>query len=277
MLLHRAPRRLWLSGGLRRLAAGGLPQEIDLLAREVAPLADGETLQLDGSERCAADLLHGVSELEHERADLQVAVLAELEVDHGLLAVAGDELERAPRRRVARARAEDLAFDSRDGALVEASLERDVVALRHAVARVGESIRQLAVVREEEQPRAVEVEPSDAVEPRPLGVLHEVDRARPPARVAVRAHRSARLEEHDVDMLLGLAQGLSVDLDAVGRGIDPRGQRVDALAIHRHGAREDQLLALAARGDSSVCERLLQAHASRLVRELAKVALGATG
>jgi hypothetical protein len=78
-------------------------------------------------------------------------------------------------------------------------------------------------------------------------------------------------------MLLGLAQGLSVDLDAVGRGVDPRRQRVDALAVHRHGARKHQLLALAARGDSSVCERLLQAHASRLVRELAKVALGATG
>jgi hypothetical protein len=150
VLLHRVARSLRLARTLLRLAARGLAEEIDLLAREVAPLADGEPLELDRAERGAADLLHWVPKLEHERADLQVAVLAERKVNDRLLAVAGDELERAPRRRVARARAEDLAFDSRNGALVEAPLERDVVALRHAVARVGESIRELAVVREEQ-------------------------------------------------------------------------------------------------------------------------------
>ena len=69
-------------------------------------------------------------------------------------------------------------------------------------------------------------------------------------------------------MLLRRAQRTAVDLDAVARGIDPRGQRVDRLAVDGHGALDDQRLALAPRGDAGVGEDLLQALAALLLAVL---------
>ena len=69
-------------------------QEIEFLWREVAPFADGEALQLEGAETRATKFLHGVPEFKHQRANLQVAVFAEFEMHHRLLAVTIDEPQR---------------------------------------------------------------------------------------------------------------------------------------------------------------------------------------
>ena len=69
-------------------------QKIKFLRREVAPFADGEALQLEGAETRATKLLHGMPEFKHQRANLQIAVFAEFEMHHRLLAVTIDEPQR---------------------------------------------------------------------------------------------------------------------------------------------------------------------------------------
>jgi hypothetical protein len=59
-------------------------------------------------------------------------------------------------------------------------------------------------------------------------------------------------------VLLRLPERLSVDLDPVLLGIDPRGKRVDRLAIHGDGSLENELLALATGGDARLGEDLLK-------------------
>jgi predicted nucleic acid-binding Zn ribbon protein len=254
-------------------------QEIEFLRREVAPFTDGKTLQFEWAETRATKFLHGMPEFEHQRANLQIAVFAEFEMHHRLLAVTIDEPQRT-RTAVARSAAvlvagENLSFDARDFCFAEAAVECDVVTLRDFVARVAQSIRKLAVVRENEKSRRIKIKPSDAVESRAGWVLHKIDRARAALGVAVRTNGAARFEEDNVGMLFGLPERPSVDLDAVGRGVRPRGQRVDEMAVDRHRARKDQFLALTSCGDARVCQHFLKPRASLLVCKIVGLRLAA--
>ena len=130
---------------------------------------------------------------------------------------------------------------------------------------MGQAIGELAVVGQDQQPRCIEVEPPNAVEPRSRRMIDEIDCARSTFGVAVGADGSARLEEHDVDMLLSWTQRLSVHLDAVDLWIGPGGQRVHRLSVDRDRALEDQCLAFAPSGDARVGEDLLEALAAFLL------------
>ena len=196
-----------------------------------------------------------------------------------LVAVAAHQTQRtagfaAPRAALGR---EDLALEIGDRLLVEPAVDGDVVALLNEIAGVGDAVGELAVVGQDQEAGAVEVEPADAVQPRLRRVLDEVDRARAPLGIAVGADGSARLEEHDVDMLLRPAQRTPVDLDLVDGRVDPGRQPVDDLAVDGHGARKHEFLALAAGGDTRVGHHPLQAQAARLVGELALGHCGLAG
>ncbi|MFM1867788.1 MAG: hypothetical protein RL591_1196 [Planctomycetota bacterium] len=254
-------------------------QEIEFLRRKVAPFADREALQLERTETRATKFLHGMPEFKHQRANLQVAVFAEFEMHDRLLAVAIDESQRT-RTAVARAAAvlvtrENLAFDARDFCLAKTAIERDVVTLRNLVAGVTQSIRELTVVREDEKSRCIKIKPSDAVKPRTRWVLHKIDRARAAFGVAVRTDGATRLEEHNVNMLFRLPKRTTVHLDAVGRRIRPRRQRVDQMAVDRHRARENQLLALAPCRNTCVGEDFLKPRASLLICKIVGLRLAA--
>ena len=89
-----------------------------------------------------------------------------------------------------------------------------------------EAVREIAVVREQEDAARVDVEPADGHDPRV--VADEVDHGRAPLRVARGRHDPERLVEQDVSELL-LADPLAVDLDDVAR----RDEGVELAAARR--------------------------------------------
>ena len=80
---------------------------------------------------------------------------------------------------------------------------------------MGEAVREIAVVREQQHTARVDVEPADGHDP--CVVPDEIDDGRTPLRVARGRHDPERLVEQDVCELL-LPDPLAVDLDHVARG-----------------------------------------------------------
>ena len=73
-------------------------------------------------------------------------MLAQLEVHHCFLAITVHEGERAPTRALSATRVEDLALKSRNCRLVHVPFERHVITLVYFVARMRQSVCELAVV-----------------------------------------------------------------------------------------------------------------------------------
>ena len=87
--------------------------------------------------------------------------------------------------------------------------EADAIGLRHSVAGMGQAVRQLAVVGEQDQPGGVRIESADRVEP-PLGVDQFRDR-RSPARLTSGRDHAGRLVDRPDLARLGRHRG-AVDL-----------------------------------------------------------------
>ena len=112
-----------------------------------------------------------------------------------------------------------------------------LVELLDAVARVSETVGELPVVREQERPGRVRIEPPDRHDPG--SVADELDDGRPPVRVPggrddarglVEEHVSERLEAH----------GPAVHRNPVARGHERR--EAGCLPVDRDPARADQLV-----------------------------------
>ncbi len=116
--------------------------------------------------------------LEHP-LDLVVAALVEDELD-----AAAAEAAR-PRRRGEAVVELDAVAQPLQRLLVRVALDLRDVRLLDAVARMGEPVRERAVVREQERSGRVGVEPSDRDDARLVG--HELDDGRPSLRVAARS------------------------------------------------------------------------------------------
>ena len=236
----------------------GLAQLLHFARREVAPLADGEALQLERSKRCATQLLHGHAKLKHERTNLQIAMFRKFKMHHSALAIAIDQHQRTARRQLlATTRRKNLALEFLDSRFIKISIKRDVVTLRNFVARMRESIGELAIVGENEQARGIEIQSTDAIQARLLRMIDKINRARTTFGIAVGAHRATRLEEHHIEVLLGAFERLSIDKNRVALSINPRGQHVNDVSIHRDCAAENELFALASRRYTCFGEDLL--------------------
>ena len=137
------------------------------------------------------------------------------------------------------------------------AVDLHLVDLVHLVARMGEPVRERAVVREEERTGRVGVEAADRHD---AGiVLDEVDDGRAASRIAGGRHHARRLVEQHVREPL-LRHGPPVHLDDVVAG-DERVE-LSRLAVHGHATGEDELVRLAPGGDSRTCEIRVQPHRS---------------
>ena len=116
-------------------------------------------------------------------------------------------------------------------------------------------VRERAVVREQERPGRVDVEPADRDDARV--VLDEADHRRPSLRVAGGRDDARRLVQEHVGELL-LRDRLAVDLDGVV-GLDERVQ-LPRLAVDEHAAGLDQLVRLPARRHARACQVRVQTH-----------------
>ena len=101
---------------------------------------------------------------------------------------------------------------------------------RHAVARMREPRRQVAVVGQDQQALGVEVEPADGVDVL-AHARQQIDHRRPLLRIRSRRHVAARLVEQHVAMALGNLDAAAVDADVVVRRIGLRAQLAIVLPL----------------------------------------------
>ena len=120
---------------------------------------------------------------------------------------------------------------------------------------VGEPVRELAVVREQQHAGRVDVEPADRDDAG--GVVDEIDDGRPPPRIARRRDDTGRLvQQHVREPLLG--ENGAVELHPVA-GLDERVQ-LPGLAVHEHSPGFDQLVRSTPRRNPGPREPCIQTH-----------------
>ena len=240
------------------------------MSPQLAPLARGEPVEVEPGEPRPVQLAHGMADgLEHA-AHLPVAALVEDELD----AARGEPL-RLGRRRAAVLELDALA-EAPDRVLVGIALDRGDVDLLDPVARVRDPVRELAVVREQDRAGRVRVEAADGDDAD--RVVDEVDDGAPSLRVARGRDDAGGLVQEDVRELLPRNR-LPVDRDpvvAADVGVELAGLPVDGDAPGL-----DQLVGLAAGGDTGASEEGIEPHAGHcgrvLVSETGQVRRGRGG
>jgi len=120
---------------------------------------------------------------------------------------------------------------------------------------MGEPVRELSVVREQQGAGSVGVEAADRDDAD--SEVDQVDHGAPALGIADGRDGSGGLVQEDVRVGLRLERA-AVELDAVS-GLD-EGVQLARLAVHGHTAGLDQLVRPAARGDSGPREIGIQPH-----------------
>ena len=118
----------------------------------------------------------------------------------------------------------------------------DAIRLLDSVAGMREPVGQFAVVGQQDQPFAVQVEPSDREEPHVVAG-HHVDNSRPAGRVAIGRNHAVRLVDGVVDELWA-GQFDTIEANLLPLGIDFGTQLGDHLRVDLDSPGPDQLLAL---------------------------------
>lgn len=157
----------------------------------------------------------------------------------------------------------ETTLDLLDRLLVQSTTDRHVVALVHAVSRVRQAIRQLAVVGEQQQAGALEIEPANREQPRAGRMPDKIDRQLPSLGILRGADVALRFEEHDVVIATSLLHPPTIDPDIVVLRIDEARKPVDDPPIQRHRPLFDQSLAGSTRGDTGVRQHALNADSTR--------------
>ena len=161
-----------------------------------------------------------------------------------------------PRRRSAPAVQLDARGQPRSRLGAHRASHRRLVRLLDAVARVHEPRREVAVVREQQQPGRVGVEPAHGEEPA-VGA-DEIDHRAPAVRVPHRRDDVRGLVEQHVRMLVR-RDGASVERD--GRACrDALPGRCRDDAVDRDASRLDERLHAAARAETAGCEVAIEAR-----------------
>jgi hypothetical protein len=109
--------------------------------------------------------------------------------------------------------------------------------------RMHETVRQGAVVREEQEAAALEVEAADRIDAGPQ-TRDEVAHGRPALRIGQRADDAAGLVQGDRPRPGGSRQALAVDGDLVPGGIRARPELADHRAVDGDATRADQRFGL---------------------------------
>lgn len=130
------------------------------------------------------------------------------------------------------------------------------ILLARAVARMGQAQAELAVIRQQNQPLTVVIQPSDRMQMPPLLGQQFINRG-PVVLIRLRAHEPRRLVQSQIG-LPARANRLAIHRHPVARRLYLGPQRPHRLAVDRDPAREHDLLARAPRGDPRLREKFLQ-------------------
>jgi hypothetical protein len=139
------------------------------------------------------------------------------------------------------------------------SADRGDVRLEDAVCRVLQPVREVAVVRQQEQALGVGVEASDVEEA--LLTVADVVLERDTAQLVVhRRDDTLGLVEGEVDAVLVEVDPHPVDVDHLGLWVDAHAELGDHLAVHLDAPLLDEVLADTPRPDTAGRHQLLQPH-----------------
>lgn len=275
------------------LALGGAIEGCDLAQSELAELA-GSDVQAKGPIADAADLFDVVADLLEHFSELAVAAFDEGDLVPGVIA-ATDELDLGGSGDDAVATAgadlvETAAVDHDAVAdLVEAAGRRDAadldqVRLFDSGGGLGERVGEVAVVGHQQQSLREVVEAANGVKPGKLaveaghlllgGLSEEIHDGGAVLRVFEGRDVAARLVEHEVAVRLRPAEQLAIDADVVLGGVVASAEGGDSGSVDLDAALEDDLLGLAAGGDTGLREDLLEAVAGGFFGLLGRSLLG---
>lgn len=152
----------------------------------------------------------------------------------------------------------DAPFECVNLGIVEHAFDLDEIGLRHVVPRVQQRLRQITVIREQHEAFAIEIQPADrkhAHRHATQKILH----GRTPFGIVKRRHDVLGLIEDQIDIRLGGAQMLPVDLDVVAIRVDFRAKLFNDVTVDRHPARHNQFFGFAPRRHPGTGNQLLEA------------------
>lgn len=228
--------------------ADQVAQRVELLLIELAGITDPQVVKREGRKRDALELVDLVAERLDHAVDLAVLALVDRDAEPGVLALAGQDLDLGWHGGGAVVKHDALA-QRIDLAAIELAVDLDVVGLGHVAAWREQAGGQLAIVGEQQHAFGIEVEPTDRLDRH--GQVRQV----------VHHRRASAIVGHGCDAGLGLIEqdievverdgGLAIDQHIVLVGIDLGAEHGHDLAVDLDAARDDQLLGLAARGDTS--------------------------
>lgn len=241
--------------------AGGPSKRSQFARRQLSPFAHREPLQLQGSHLDSTKLSHRMADSIHHSTDLTVPALPKGDEQTGPLSISAEHDEVAfggPDRltgttidevETATNLVEDLVFDP--------PLHGDVVPLVNPVSRVGQSVGEIAVVGEQQQPRALEVETPHAEEPALRRMIDEIEGELPSLGILGRADVALGLEQHDVVVSTPLLDSATVYSDVVGFGVHEAWKALNDGAVHGDRTVLDECFGGSTRCDARVGQDLL--------------------
>ena len=203
------------------------PQGLDLASRELPPLPRQKIPERETTDRDTLELMHLVAKLGEHAADLTVLAFVENHFENRALFVLAAETH-------------PLGMDFAFGQANALPQPLEQIRARHTghlyevfffdtVAGMREQVRQVAIVREENETFARTIEPPHGEEssiPR-----HEIDDTGSTGRIIVRGHHADGLVEK-VDDPPRIRELLTVDSNFLGARIDLGAERGHDLAIH---------------------------------------------
>ena len=126
-----------------------------------------------------------------------------------------------------------------------------------------EALGQGAVVGEQEQAAALQVQATDGIQAL-VEVPEQIAHGGTALGVGERAHHAARLVEHDGAAAEPWHELLAVDRDGIAGTVGADAKLAHHLAVHADAPRENERFGLAARGRAEGAQDLLQAFAQPL-------------
>jgi len=138
-----------------------------------------------------------------------------------------------------------------------ASLGLDTILTLMLESGMGETVRQLTVVGQEEQSFTFKIQPPDRVDS-PLHV-DQVQHGRPAVGIADGRDITGRLIEHDVDLGLFRLDAAAIHFNHILHRIHPGPQCGDNLVVDSDAARLYHCLSFTPGGNAGVCQDFLEA------------------
>lgn len=233
-------------------------QFFEFFAAEFTMFADGQASQSQRSIADAFELHDLMTDAGEESADFPVLTFGHRDFDPGaaLLLFDGDNVMHAEPS-LGEVQAAFQFIENLAGGIT-----RDLCAVesKDAIAGMGESLRQVAIVGDDQQAGGIFVESSDGEQ---AGAIagKQVEDAAATFGIVSGAEETGGLVEHEVFLPLNL-QPLPIERDGLTPGFDCGAKLSDRLAVDRDASGSDQLFAFPARAQSRLSEETLQTHGS---------------